>query len=632
MEPKDNTNQATDVFVESTNVEELRAQRVWQFAIVLWLTWAFNTFFLWYRDYGMAAVICTVESIFIALTLLVLRRSTNYIGIMNLTLGASAFGLLGVSLSNEAMSSVMLFYPVSILVASQLAGVRSAFSWFLINLLAFTAFFVCGYGLHELFSTRLIDELVLVLGVAACIYFCCRQGEAYYRQRTKNLIQLSQDLKVKSDTLQELATTDSLTGLMNRFQFQESLREAVVDSLANSEPLALFLIDMDGFKEINDTLGHPVGDDALVEIANRLSEEFAETAEISRLGGDEFCIIDRNVTSAQAADEMAERIRDLLTHRYQTADAEFPLGASVGYALCPEHTNSDKELLAFADTAMFHAKENRLGYSRYESQMTEKLIEYRTVQEKLALALEREEFFLVYQPQVDIASDKVIGVEALLRWRHDGEVIPPFRFIHLLERSREILPVSNWIVRKAIEQVALWNEQGHHVEVSVNVSALQFNDPDFYRSIVDPLKEFNVPANQLDLEITEGLLIDDVQEAVDKLNQIKALGVSISIDDFGTGYSSLSYLRQFPLDRLKIDRAFIKDIPDYDDGVIASSIIVLGKALGLKVLAEGVETPEHLDFLKYHDCEQYQGYLLSPPVSPEEVAAYFPRAAVPASR
>jgi diguanylate cyclase (GGDEF)-like protein len=611
------------VFVESTSAEELRAQRVWRLVAVLWATWLFFAVFLWFRSYGEAARVCIIASATLLLLNVCCRKVRNFRGIMNLNLGISAVGLFSVSTSDPAMYGTMLFYPVSILVASQLLGVRAALYWFVINLFAFTVFFITVHGFDQATTSSRLDELVLLLGVAACVYFCCQQGEEYYRKRTGSLIRLSQDLEQKSQRLQVLATTDALTGLMNRFQFQERLQETVTEAVATSTPMALFLVDMDGFKEINDTLGHPVGDDALIEVADRLLKEFGERSEVSRLGGDEFCIITTNLRDRDEAEEIACRIRKQLTHRYTIGEDQFPMGASVGYCICPDHAVTDKDVLAYADTAMFHAKEHRLGHSCYEREMTDRLVEYRTVQEKLSLALERDEFFLLYQPQVDIGTKRVIGVEALLRWRNDGEIIPPIRFIHLLERSREILPVSNWIIRQACRQLAIWDREGFRVKISVNVSPLQFNDPHFLEGVVKAVNEFGIDPKLLDFEITEGLLIDDVSIAAAKLQQLKDLGASISVDDFGTGYSSLSYLRQFPIDRLKIDRAFVKDIPANDDGVIASSIIVLAKSLKLEVLAEGVETEEQLQFLKAHDCDEYQGYYFSRPVSADEVSIFF---------
>ncbi len=619
------TNQPSAFFVDSTSAEELRAQRVWRLVIVLWLTWIFFTCFLWYRGFQMATRVCFADSLLHLVILWTYRNHKNYALIMNLNLVASAFGLFFVSVSDPAMARTMLFFPVSILVASQLLGVRAAFGWLIVNFVAFVAFFFTMYGVHDTVATSRFDELVLILGVAVCVFFCCQQGEEYYQERTKNLIDLSQSLQRKSDTLHELATTDALTGLINRFQFKEKLKEAARHASNESERMALFLVDMDGFKEINDTLGHPVGDNALIEIASRLNSKFGDRSDVARLGGDEFCIIYPNITDADHASTLARDICEFLTQRYVLDEAEFPLGASVGFSLCPDHTESDQELLSYADTAMFYAKDNRLGYACYSSDMTDRLIEYRTMQAHLSLALELKEFFLVYQPQVDLRTGKVIAVEVLLRWRHNGEVIPPYRFIHLLEQSREIIPVSKWIVREACRQLATWTDAGYDIGMSINVSTVQFNDEDFCRDVADSIKEFGVDPTKLDCEITEGLLIDDVEQAAAKLHQIKDMGVSISIDDFGTGYSSLAYLRQFPLDRLKIDRAFIKDIPDSDDGLIAASIIVLSKALGLKVLAEGVETDAHIEFLKAYDCDEYQGYYLSRPVAAEEVVAHFTR-------
>ena len=624
MPDRKNDEPQNDVpFVDTTNAEELRAQRVWQLVYVLWLTWVFFTFFFWYRAYNSASLICAVDAIAHLIIMSLCWRSKAYRFIANINLAASGLGLFFVSISEPSIGLTMLFFPVSILVSSQLLGIRDAFFWLVVNLFAFVFYQVTVFGVHETLFTARLDELVLRLGVAVCVFFCCQQGEEYYQQRTKNLISLSKNLQKKSDDLHKLATTDALTGLTNRFQFQVRLKETINEAVSQAKRMALFLIDMDGFKEINDILGHPVGDRALVEIATRLRNKFGSRFEVARLGGDEFCIIQPDLSNSEQAEAIADEISTLLTQRYVLEEAEFPLGASIGYAICPDHSVCDEDLLAFADTAMYSAKEAHLGHTRYEPEMTDRLVEYRAMQEKLSHALERNEFFLVYQPQVNLRTGKVIGVEALLRWRHEGEVIPPFKFISLLEQSREIIPVSKWIIWECCRQLRIWTDMGYDVEISLNVSAVQFKDPEFCQSISDSIAEFDVIPTMLDFEITEGLLIDDVQQAVDTLKEIKEMGVSISVDDFGTGYSSLAYLRQFPIDRLKIDRAFIMDIPDSDDGVIASSIIVLAKALDLKVLAEGVETQEHIDFLVAHDCDEYQGYFLSKPVSPDEVREFF---------
>lgn len=607
------------LLIESTNAVELRAQRVWRLVIVLWLTWLFFTGFLWCRGYEAAAWVCFLDSLLHLAILLVSRRSRNYRLIMNVNLAASAVGLFSVSISDPAMASTMLFFPVSILVASQLLGVRDAFGWLIVNAAAFVLYMVSVNGVAVAFGTSALDEMVLLVGVAVCTFFCCHQGEAFYGERTRNLFNLSEKLRKKSDTLHELATTDALTGLINRFQFQVRLKQVLKHAEMHSEKVALFLIDMDGFKEINDTLGHPVGDDALIEIASRLKREFGACADVARLGGDEFCLIYPGIQSEAQGAEVSEHICNFLTQRYVLEEAEFPMGASVGYAIYPDHARSENNMLSYADTAMFHAKDERLGHACYQPEMTDRLIEYRTTQERLSVALDNDEFFIVYQPKVDLNTGAICDVEALLRWRHNGEIILPYRFISLLEQSREIIPVSNWIARQACRQVAEWERLGYKLGVSINVSAVQFKDEDFCSTIENAIRSVGMDAERLECEITEGLLIDDVEEAVGKLNRIKEMGVRISIDDFGTGYSSLAYLRQFPLDTLKIDRAFIKDIPHEDDGTIASSIIVLSKALGLKVIAEGVETEDQLRFLKHHDCDEYQGYYMSPPVPPEDI-------------
>jgi len=611
------------VFVDSTDADVLRARRVWQLVVVLLATWLFYTSYLWYRGYESAARICLIDSFLHVILMISCWKCSNYRLILNANLILSAFGLFFVSVSASPLAGVMMFFPVSILVASQLLGVRAAMLWFVVTVVSFAMFYTTVYDWETLLYTSTFDEFAVFLGVAACVYFCCQQGEAYYQRRTKNLIKLSQDLQKKSENLHHLATTDALTGLINRLQFQEALREATATSVDKSQRMALFLLDMDGFKHINDTMGHAVGDAALIEIADRLRNEFSEESVVARLGGDEFCIIYPDVADQDHAASIARRISDTLAGRYPLQDLECVMGVSVGYALCPDHSISDRELLVFADTAMFEAKKNRLGTTPYESAMTDRLVEYRTMQEKLSQALERNEFFLVYQPKVDLWSGTVIGVEALLRWRHNGDVIPPYRFISHLEESREIIPVGKWIIEDACRQLAEWSTAGYDVSIAINVSAVQLAEDDFCESVSRAIDTYAVDATRLEIEITEGLLIKDVEQAVAKLQEIKRMGISISIDDFGTGYSSLAYLRQFPIDCLKIDRSFIKDIPNEDEGEIATSIVVLAKALGLKVLAEGVETESHIEFLKRHDCDEYQGFFFSPPLPADEVVTFF---------
>ena len=619
-----------DISLPSSGEEVLRAQRTWLLINVMFLTWAFFAAFLWYRGYDSAVRACIFQGLGYLVIQVSLSKTQKYKTAVNLYLITSGVGLFLVATSDPKLSSAAFFFPVSILVCSYLFGIRQAFIWFLITLTHFALFCCFKYGVTETIVSH-IDQLILSWGVASCTFFCCQQAEASYKSQAKRMVDFSNALQKRSDKLEQLATTDSLTGLTNRFQFQNELEDLVKVATAQTQ-VALFLIDMDGFKEINDTLGHATGDEVLIEIGNRLSTGMRGRAGVARLGGDEFCVMFSDVANAQQAKEIATELVALLTERYILSDISVTLGTSVGYALCPEHAQTGKHILSFADTAMYHAKNSKTTIARYQSEMTDLLSADRQMNEQLAVALERDEFHLVYQPQVDTQSKQIIGAEALMRWVHDGETISPARFIPLLESRGRIIPVSKWLVRQACAQQAEWKKQGLDIPVSVNISALQFADDEFVSSLIGPMEEFDVCPSKLEIEITEGILIDNVQKVIQKLEQLKKYGCQISIDDFGTGYSSLAYLRQFPLDKLKIDKAFIEGIPNTDDGVIASGIIILADLLNLEVIAEGVETEVQLEFLKENGCHQFQGYYYSPPVAPEKVLALaqatFPKAMV----
>lgn len=597
----------------------LRAQRVWLLLDVMFLTWAFFCVFLWVRGYRPAALICQTQTLSYLVIQVALRKKKQFMTVMNLYLICSGTGIFFVAVSDPRLALTIFFFPVSILVASYLFGIRQAAYWFVANLIHFVIYFCYQYGIYETLVSH-FDGLVLSVGSAFCTFFCCQQAESSYQSQTQGLVDLSDALRNRSDELELLATTDSLTRLTNRFQFQNEL-EAMVAIATEQEKVALFLIDMDGFKEINDTLGHATGDEVLVEIGKRLAAKFGHRSSVARLGGDEFCVLFKQISGVPQANEIAQEIVELLTNRYQLSEIEVTLGTSVGYALCPDDAQTGKHILSFADTAMYHAKHKKQSVARYRSEMTDRLTANRLMNEQLAGALERNEFYLVYQPQVDTETGQTIGAEALMRWRHDGQIVSPARFIPLLENTGRIVQVSKWLLREACRQQSEWKSRGNDIIVSVNVSALQFADDDFVGSVVRPLTEFGVAPTKLDLEITEGILVDNVEMVIDKLNKLKSLGCHISIDDFGTGYSSLAYLRQFPLDKLKIDRAFVKEIPESDDGVIASSIIMLASLLDLEVIAEGVETIEQLKFLQENGCNQYQGYYFSPPVDPDEIVS-----------
>ncbi len=431
------------------------------------------------------------------------------------------------------------------------------------------------------------------------------------KKATSRLAQKAKDLK-------KLASFDPLTGLANRFAFRRYLHRAVRGSVETRKPMALLVLDMDGFKEINDMLGHPVGDLVLKRTATRIRKVVGKQNIVSRLGGDEFTVIVRAMESEEEVQEIGRKIVAEIRRPMFFGGNELHVGASVGASLCPVNTERSDELFTFADTAMYAAKFGDRDVVMYDAKMTEELITRKRAESKLSTALERDEFHLVYQPQVDIDSGRINGFEALVRWSQNGQVVSPAEFIPLLESTGRIVEVGNWIIQRACQQAAQWARQGHVFTMAINISPMQFREDGFVESVKDAIISNGLSPEFIDIEITETMLISDVGQTSEKLALLRKFGTKISVDDFGTGYSSLAYLKNFPIDRLKIDRTFIKDIPLHDDGVIATSIIVLGQSLDLEVLAEGVETQAQFDFLKQNICNSYQGHFFSPPAEARE--------------
>ncbi len=432
------------------------------------------------------------------------------------------------------------------------------------------------------------------------------------------LKQATQRLTRKADELNQLAIVDTLTGLSNRHWFQIQLEKTISNALESEEQIGLIVLDMDGFKEINDTLGHAMGDLVLTETANRIQNLVSSEDVVSRLGGDEFTVIVRNAQSVKEIQQLSQQIVDAIRVPMHFENSKMQVGASIGIGLCPNHAKTADKLFTYADTAMYDAKFNSEDVSMYEPSMTEELLQRKKVESMLSEAVERDEFTLVYQPQFKFSNRSVVGVEALIRWNNDGKVISPAEFIPILENSGRIIETGQWILDQACRQLKAWEDHGIGIRMAVNISPVQFRDPEFYNRVVGTLERHSVAPHCLDLEITESAIISDVDHTVHTLQKLKDLGCMISIDDFGTGYSSLAYLKNFPIDQLKIDREFIKDIPNGDDGMIASSIVVLGLSLGMEVLAEGVETEEQLQFLQHYDCDNFQGYVSCKPVPPDE--------------
>lgn len=597
---------------------------VWRYLFLLASGWAQFALYFLFRGYQSATVVsCAVLSAFLIFYLCAKKINTkdrtNAIWIVNSYIGIHCVGIITISLANPSLESNLLAIPIGMIIVYMLLGIAAALAWLIVTLVTFALYPVLSYELWAVTApAALFDDIVLKVGACIVLFLCLKEFEGFFGRRAKELFKLSQELEEKSVALNNIATIDALTGLPNRYSFNSILAKQVEECLAKKESLALLMLDMDRFKQVNDTLGHVVGDEALCTVAKRLQSLLEDGMYIARLGGDEFCILIRNPSGGEKIQEISLQIHKSLCEQYELSTASCQLGVSIGIAICPNDAKSTEELMAYADTAMFHAKDNLQPYAFYRSQQTERVIEYSALQDKLSQALKREEYFLVYQPQFDVDSGKVVGAEALLRWNHDGEIIPPFKFIPHLESSRQIINVTQWVLNTVCAQINQWNEIGFRTKIAVNISAVDFHESRFLNMVVGAVREHGIDANQLELEVTEGVFIDKPEEIAEKLRLLKQQGITISIDDFGTGYSSLAYIRELPLNKLKIDRAFIKNIPDEDDGIMAQTIVFLAKRLGLEVLAEGVETETQLQFLKENGCHFYQGFLSSKPILASE--------------
>jgi len=436
-----------------------------------------------------------------------------------------------------------------------------------------------------------------------------------------------------------LAYFDSLTGLPNRLLFKEHLGHALARAERSDRLAAILFLDLDRFKNINDTLGHSIGDKLLQGVAERLlicvrksdlvgRDDGSDLASsVARLGGDEFTVLLTELNSIQDAARVSQRIIDSVSHPFILDSHEVTVTTSIGISLFPNDGKDIVTLIKNADTAMYYAKDlGRNNFQFYTQSMNASTLERLALENHLRKALEREEFLLHYQPQLDIISKEVIGVEALVRWRHNElGMVSPGEFIPLAEETGLIIEIDEWVLRKACEQAVIWLESGFPpITMSVNLSGQHFIRKNLLETVDRALKDTGLNPRLLELELTESVLMKNAEETVSTLRALKEMGVHISIDDFGTGYSSLSYLRRFPLDTLKIDRSFVKEIPaDSDSAEITKAIIAMAHSLKLRVLAEGVETEEQYAFLRDHGCEVLQGFLYSRPLPYEELVRFY---------
>jgi diguanylate cyclase (GGDEF)-like protein len=430
------------------------------------------------------------------------------------------------------------------------------------------------------------------------------------------------DRRRDEERLSYLANYDVLTGLPNRYLFQDRLSHAMRQADRMRCKVGLLFLDLDRFKTINDTLGHAFGDDLLNQVAQRLRNAVREVDTVARLGGDEFTVTLESLASEADASAVAEKIIAAMASPFRLGAHEVFVTTSIGVTLYPDDATAVSALLKNADTAMYRAKEEgRNNYQYFRLEMNNRAHERLALETSLRSALGKGQFQLYYQPQLALASNRVIGFEALLRWRQsDGTMMSPALFVPILEDTGMIVEVGAWALRVATQALASWHKAGHEqVSVSVNLSARQFQQVGLVGEVAAALAASGVAPEKLELEITEGTLVE-AKHCVETVEALYKLGTRLSIDDFGTGYSSLSYLKRFPLHKLKIDQSFVRDITvDADDAAITNAIIALSHSLGLNVIAEGVETPEQLRHLRMHGCDEIQGYLLSKPMPADDV-------------
>jgi diguanylate cyclase (GGDEF)-like protein/PAS domain S-box-containing protein len=421
------------------------------------------------------------------------------------------------------------------------------------------------------------------------------------------------------------AQHDVVTRLPNRLLLNDRITQAIVLARRNHKSVAVIFLDLDHFKNINDSLGHATGDKLLQSVSRRLLGSVRNSDTVSRQGGDEFVILLSETTNPEDAATSANKILLSLSGPHSIGELDLHIDGSIGISVYPGDGEDAETLIKNADTAMYHAKEHgRNNFQFFEAAMNSKAVERQSLESGLRLALQRSEFLLHYQPKVNLDTGEITGVEALIRWlRPDRGLVPPSQFIPIAEDSGLILPIGRWVLREACRQAREWQDGDLPFRrISVNVSATEFRHKDFVEGVRTILAETDFEAGRLDLELTEGVLMDDVESTASVLKALKTMGVHLAVDDFGTGYSSLSYLQQFPIDVLKIDQSFVRQISgDPDDTAIVRAIIDMGKNLKQRVIAEGIETAEQLAFLQARHCSEGQGYLFSRPLAAAQFAA-----------
>jgi len=444
-----------------------------------------------------------------------------------------------------------------------------------------------------------------------------------YEESNSELKKSAKKLYDQKNAYKNLAHYDTLTGLPNRILFYDRLEDAILNAEQNNSKFVILFFDLDNFKEINDSFGHDSGDDVLKIIAKRFKNKIGKLGSLARLGGDEFTLLMEECDDISKIGNMSENLIEVLNEPIYILEHELYVTVSIGISLYPNDGKDMATLLKHADSAMYSAKKNGCNlYHFYKQEMTNQALERVTLETRMRKALDNDEFIVYYQPIVNGRTGELIGLEALVRWLHpENGLLTPDKFIHFAESTSIIVPLGERVLEIVSTQIKSWNSIGFNPNVSVNLSINQLRHKSLIPFIKSILAQITFRSNWLEFEITEGYAMQKPEQSIAVLNQIKALGVKLSIDDFGTGYSSLSHLKKLPVDKLKIDKSFIGDLPnDEDDKVLVTTIISMAKSMNLDVVAEGVETEQQREFLERIDCIKMQGYLFSKPISRDDIS------------
>ena len=529
---------------------------------------------------------------------------------------------------------------------------------------------IVGRHVAEVLPRDIADRLLEEVGMALHVrqvrsveYELVRFGETHHFEarlvatgadEVLGLVRDISERKRAEEQIRRLAYCDSLTGIPNRQAFLETLERELQRSKVGNKKFAVLFMDLDAFKRINDTLGHDVGDQLLQQVSDRLRETIRpndllsrgdlvprtdgarrEATNLARLGGDEFTILIPDLERVEHALAVAHRVKDAMRRSFIIDGNEIFVTASIGISLFPEDGDDSTSLLKFADTAMYHAKNcGKNNAKLYSSSLTMQIMSHVKLEVGLRRALQNDELYLLYQPQLDVRSSEIVGVEALVRWRHaERGVVPPGEFIPLAEETGLIVPIGEWVLREACSQARHWQKLARRpVRMAVNLSAKQFKDENLSQIVLSALQDTGLDPRLLELELTESTLMDDARATLATLEQLRAIGVMMSIDDFGTGYSSMNYLKRFDARALKIDRSFISGLPqDSENAAITRAIIAMAHGLKMIVVAEGVETVEQLGLLEEYGCDLVQGFYLGRPAPAEAVTGMLQKLWVPVS-